>query len=109
MKQLHDIEAHAQAVLTKHRQALEDARELIAAPGDQVVVIRKPWRVGDRGTVMGVWRAGVGWRALVDFGDRMISVPLDAIARNVDAPDCALAQIWHNAAWIKLHGGEFLE
>ncbi len=108
MNELRNIEAHAQAVITKHRQALEDARELIAAPGKQVVVIRRPWRVGDRGTVMGVWRAGAGWRALVDFGDRTISLPLDAIARNAGAPDCATAQIWHITAWIKLSSGEFL-
>ena len=73
MNELNNIEAHARAVMTKHRQALEDTR------------------------------------ALVDFGDRMISVPLDAIARHADAPDCATAQIWHTAAWIKFQGSEFLE
>ena len=109
MNELQGIQAHAQAVITRHRQALEDTRQLIAAPGERVVVIRKPWRVGDQGTVLGVWRAGVGWRALVDFGDRMISVPLDAIARHAGAPDCATAQIWHTAAWIKFQGSEFLE
>ena len=106
---LKQIEAHAQAVHTRLREDLEDLQALIAGPGVQVVVIRKPWPVGRRGTVLGVWEQGARMAARVDFDGRVMPVPLDALARRLGAPDCATAQIWHKVAWIKLNAGEFLE
>ena len=105
---LRDIQAHARAVITKHREVLEDAAQLVAAPGSEVVVIRKPWPVGRWGTVWSVFRRGPDWQATVYLGDRLLTIPLSAIARQPDSIDCARAHIRHSAAWIKLQAGEFL-
>ena len=101
---LERIKAHARAVRTQHREELEDASQLIAAPGVEVVVIRKPWPIGRRGRVMGV----LGDHAAVDFDGKSATIPLSAIARREGGPDCFLAQIWHKTAWIKFHAGSFL-
>lgn len=98
------IKAHARAVRTQHRENLEDLGQLIAAPGVTVVVTRKPWNVGQKGQVMGV----TGEHAVVDFDGKSATLPLSAIARGPGLPDCALAQIWHTVAWIKLKAGTFL-
>lgn len=103
------IQAHAQAVHTGQRERLEELEQLIAAPGVRVVVIRKPWTVGLVGTVLGVWSQGARLAARVDFDGRVMSVPLEALARRLGAPDCATAQIWHTAAFVRLKSGEFLE
>lgn len=103
------IQAHAVAVQTGQRERLEELRELIALPGVRVVVIRRPWTVGLVGTVLGVWSQGPRLVARVDFDGRVMSVPLDALARRHGAPDCATAQIWHTAAFVRLQSGEFLE
>lgn len=106
---LEKIQAHATAVQTQQRERLEELSELIAAPGVRVVVIRRPWTVGLVGTVLGVWSQGPRLAARVDFDGRVMSVPLDALARRHGAPDCATAQIWHTAAFVRLQSGEFLE
>lgn len=106
---LEKIQAHATAVHTQQRERLEELSELIAAPGVRVVVIRSPWTVGLVGTVLGVWSQGPRLAARVDFDGRVMSVPLDALARRHGAPDCATAQIWHTAAFVRLQSGEFLE
>lgn len=103
------IQAHATAVHTGQRERLEELRELIALPGVRVVVIRAPWTVGKVGTVLGVWSQGPRLAARVDFDGQVTSVPLDALARRLGAPDCATAQIWHTAAFVRLQSGEFLE
>jgi hypothetical protein len=109
VKELKQIEAHAQAIKTKHRQELEDAAQLVAAPGFQVVVIRRPWPVGRRGTVMAVLGASSDAKAVIDFDGKSQTIPLSAIARREEVIDCARAQIRHKVAWIKFQGGEFLE
>lgn len=108
-EQIKQIQAHANAVRTSQRERLEELQELIAAPGVRVVVIRKPWTVGLVGTVLGVWSQGARLAARVDFDGRVMSVPLEALARRLGAPDCATAQIWHTAAFVRLQSGEFLE
>lgn len=109
MKELEQIKAQARAIKTKQREELEDAAQLVAAPGVQVVVIRRPWPAGRRGTVLGVIGASTNAKAVIDFDGKSQTIPLSAIARHEDAPDCARAQIRHTAAWIKFQGGEFLE
>lgn len=106
---IRQIQAHATAVQTDQRERMEELRELIAAPGVRVVAIRSPWPVGQVGTVLGVWAQGARMAARVDFNGRVMSVPLDALARRLGAPDCATAQIWHTAAFVRLQSGEFLE
>lgn len=103
------ITARAAAVHTRHREALEDAAELVAAPGVEVVVIRKPWPVGRRGVVWAVIRRGTGWYALVYLGERLATMPLSALARSPDAIDCERARIRHQAAWIQFQSGEFCD
>lgn len=109
MKELERIQAQARAIKTKQREDLEDAAQLVAAPGVQVVVIRRPWPVGRRGTVLGVLGASSNAKAVIDFDGQSQTIPLSAIARNDEAIDCARAQIRHTAAWIKFQGSEFLE
>jgi len=108
-EQIKQIQAHANAVRTSQRERLEELQELIAAPGVRVVVIRKPWTVGLVGTVLGVWSQGARLAARVDFDGQVMSVPIEALARRLGAPDCATAQIWHTAAFVRLQSGEFLE
>jgi hypothetical protein len=109
VKELERIEAQARAIKTKQREDLEDAGQLVAAPGVQVVVIRRPWPVGRRGTVLGVLGASSNAKAVIDFDGQSQTIPLSAIARHDEAIDCARAQIRHTAAWIKFQGSEFLE
>ncbi|MEY4441035.1 MAG: hypothetical protein RL442_35 [Pseudomonadota bacterium] len=109
MKDIEQIKAHARAIKTKQREELEDAGQLLAAPGYQVVVIRKPWPVGRRGIVIGLIGTSFSPRAVIDFDGTFAALPLDAIARHAGAIDCAKAQIRHNVALIKFRGGEFLE
>lgn len=106
-EELRRIEVQARAIKTRHREQLEDAAELVAAPGVPVVVIRRPWPVGRKGVVWAVTRRGTDWYALVYFGDRLRTIPLSAIARHPDSIDCARAQIRHTTAWIKFQSGEF--
>lgn len=100
---LERIKANVKAIRTAQREELEDTEQLIAAPGVEVVVIRKPWSIGKRGRVMGV----LGEHAAVDFDGKSVTLPLSAIARRPNAADCARAQIWHKVAWIKFHAGSF--
>ena len=108
-EEIRRIEAQAQAIKTRHRQQLENAAELVAAPGVPVVVIRRPWPVGREGVVWAVTRRGIDWYALVYFGDRLRTVPLSAIARHADSIDCARAHIQYTTAWIKFQSGEFFD
>ncbi|NBW12770.1 MAG: hypothetical protein EBR82_32570 [Caulobacteraceae bacterium] len=101
---LKQIEANALAVRTKYREELEDARQLLAAPGVQVVAVRRPWAVGQKGRVLGVFEN----QARVDFDGKVLTVPLSAIARAEGLPDCAAASITYKVAWIKMNSGEFL-
>ena len=106
---LRQIEQHAKAVKTRQLQELQDSRELLALPGVRVTVIRKPWPVGQTGLVLGVWRRGTGYQARVDLGERVLSIPLDALTRRAGGPNCQQAYVASVAAWIKHQGGEFLE
>lgn len=109
MKELERIQAQARAIKTRQREDLEDAAQLLAAPGSQVVVVREPWKVGRRGVVIGIIGNPDRRRAMIDFDGKFAALPLDAIARHTDAIDCARAQIRHTAAWIKFQGSEFFE
>lgn len=106
---LQQIALHAKAVKTRQLQALQDSREALALPGVRVTVIRKPWPVGSSGLVLGVWERGTGHQARVDLDGRVLSIPLDALARKPGGSNCQQAYVANVAAWIKYQGGEFLE
>jgi len=105
---LRRIEAQALAIKTRQRQDLEDAAQLIAAPGIEVEFIREPWPVGQRGIVWAVFKEGADWFADVRFGDRLRAVPLSALATIGSQVDCATAQIRHKVAALKFKGSQFL-
>ena len=107
MKELEQIKAQAKAIKTRQREEVEDAAQLVAAPGVQVVVIRRPWPVGRQGTVLGVLGASSDAKAVIDFDGKSQTIPLSALARSDEAIDCARAQIRHKVALIKFNGSEF--
>lgn len=103
-KSLQNIKDHTLAVITRQRAEVEEAADLIAAPGVEVVLIRKPWKIGDKGRVIAVFEDS----ARVDFDGKFLTVPLSAMSRKPGGLDCHSAKIHHTVAVIKLTSGEFL-
>ena len=106
---LRRIQEDLRAIKDRQRRALEAAAQLIAAPGVEVEVIRKPWPVGQRGRVWAVYQEGADWFADVTLGGWVKQIPLSALARPGSQVDCATAQIGHKISALKFYGTEFLE
>ena len=86
-------------------QAYEDNLHCLARPGDEVVVIRKPWPVGQWGKVISFTEFNPCYfRVEVAFQGKKIHVPASALSRWVGAPDCEKAELQNIYLLMKING-----
>jgi len=87
------------------QQAYEDNFDFLARPGDQVVVIRKPWPVGRWGTVISFQEFNPCYfRVEVEIEGKLVHIPANALARQVGAPDCEKAELKYIYLLMKING-----
>jgi len=87
------------------QQAYEDNLDCLARPGDQVVVIRKPWPIGRWVRVIAFREFNPCYfRVEVELEGKLIQVPASALARWVGAPDCEKAEFQNIYLLMKING-----
>lgn len=87
------------------QQAYEDNLDCLARPGDQVVVIRKPWPIGHLGKVISFHELNPCYfRVEVEIDGKHIHMPASALARWVGAPDCEKAELQNIYLLMKING-----
>ena len=87
------------------QQAYEDNLDCLARPGDQVVVIRKPWPIGHWGKVIAFREfSPCYFRVEVEIDGKHIQIPAHALARRVGAPDCEKAELQYIYLLMKING-----
>jgi hypothetical protein len=75
------------------------------AQGDEVVVIRKPWPVGQWGKVISFTEFNPCYfRVEVALQGKTIHVPASALSRWVGAPDCEKAELQNIYLLMKING-----
>jgi hypothetical protein len=103
---IEQVTAEALAQHTRHREAYEDTFDYLARPGRTVIVIKKPWPVGQTGKVFDFSEPTDGYfRVGVDFGSKQMFIPAHALARWLGAPDCEKAELRHFYFLMKLNAG----
>jgi hypothetical protein len=86
-------------------QAYQDNLDCLARPGDQVVVIRKPWPQGQWGKVISFQEFNPCYfRIELELQGKIIFVPASALARWVGAPDCEKAELQNIYLLMKING-----
>lgn len=87
------------------QHAYEDNLDCLARPGDQVVVIRKPWPIGRWGKVVAFHEFNPCYfRVEVDLEGKLMQIPASALARWVGAPDCEKAELQNIYLLMKING-----
>ncbi len=85
--------------------AYEDILDCLARPGDQVVVIQKPWHIGRWGTVIAFRELSPCYfRVEVEIEGKHLHIPAHALARRVGAPDCEKAELQYIYLLMKING-----
>ncbi len=97
--------ASAKTSSAEIQQAYEDNLDCLARPGEQVVVIRKPWPVGRWGTVIAFREFNPCYfRVEVEIEGKRLQIPANALARWVGAPDCEKAELQYIYLLMKING-----
>lgn len=87
------------------QQAYEDNLDCLARPGDQVVVIRKPWPIGHWGKVIAFREfSPCYFRVKVEIDGKHLQIPAHALARRVGAVDCEKAELQYIYLLMKING-----
>ena len=87
------------------QQAYEDNLDCLARPGDQVVVIRKPWPIGHWGKVIAFREFNPCYfRVEVEIDGKHLQIPAHALARRVGAADCEKAELQYIYLLMKING-----
>ena len=87
------------------QQAYEDNLDCLARPGDQVVVMRKPWPIGHWGKVIAFREfSPCYFRVEVDIDGKHLQIPAHALARRVGAVDCEKAELQYIYLLMKING-----
>ena len=87
------------------QQAYEDNLDYLARPGQQVVVIRKPWPIGHWGKVIAFREFNPCYfRVEVEIDGKIFQIPAQALARQVGAPDCEKAELKYIYLLMKING-----
>jgi hypothetical protein len=103
---IEQVTANALVEHTRHREAYEDTFDYLARPGRTVIVLKKPWPVGQTGRVFEFSEPSDGYfRVGVDFGTKQMYIPAHALARWLGAPDCEKAELRHFYFLMKLNAG----
>ena len=97
--------ASAQTSSDEIQLAYEDNLNYLARPGNQVVVIRKPWPIGRWGTVIAFREFNPCYfRVEVEIEGKLLQIPASALARQVGAPDCEKAELKYIYLLMKING-----
>lgn len=97
--------ASAKTSSAEIQQAYEDNLNCLARPGEQVVVIRKPWPVGRWGRVIAFREHNPCYfRVEVEIEGKHLQIPAHALARWVGAPDCEKAELQYIYLLMKING-----
>jgi hypothetical protein len=87
------------------QQAYEDNLDCLARPGDQVLVIKKPWPIGKLGKVIAFHEFNPCYfRVEVEIDGKHFQIPASALARWVGAPDCEKAELQNIYLLMKING-----
>lgn len=98
-------QASAKTSSCQIQQAYEDNLDCLARPGDQVVVIRKPWPIGRWAKVLAFREfSPCYFRAEVELEGKVLHIPASALARWVGAPDCEKAELHNIYLLMKING-----
>jgi hypothetical protein len=93
------------AVSDNPMEFANDNLNYLARPGDQVVVIRKPWPIGHWGKVVAFREFNPCYfRIELELQGKIIFVPASALARWVGAPDCEKAELQNIYLLMKING-----
>jgi hypothetical protein len=97
--------ASAKTSSTEIQQAYEDNLNCLARPGEQVVVIRKPWPIGRWGKVIAFREFNPCYfRVEVEIEGKHLQIPAHSLARWVGAPDCEKAELQYIYLLMKING-----
>jgi hypothetical protein len=97
--------ASAKTSSTEIQQAYEDNLNCLARPGEQVVVIRKPWPIGRWGKVIAFREHNPCYfRVEVEIEGKHLQIPAHSLARWVGAPDCEKAELQYIYLLMKING-----
>ena len=97
--------ASAKTSSAEIQQAYVDNLDCLARPGDQVVVIKKPWPTGRWGKVIAFREFNPCYfRVEIEIDGKQIQIPAHAIARWVGAPDCEKAELQNIYFLMKING-----
>ena len=87
------------------QQAYEDNLENLARPGNQVIVILKPWPIGQWCKVVTFREFNpCHFRVEVQIDGKHFEIPARALARRVGAPDCEKAELQYIYLLMKING-----
>ena len=97
--------ASAKTSSNEIQQAYEDNLVCLARPGEQVVVIRKPWPIGRWGRVISFSEhKPCYFRVEVEIDGKRLHIPAHALARWIGAPDCEKAELQYIYLLMKING-----
>ena len=97
--------ASAKTSSVEIQQAYEDNLDCLARPGEQVVVIRKPWPIGRWGTVIAFREfSPCYFRVEVEIEGKHLQIPAHSLARWVGGPDCEKAELQYIYLLMKING-----
>jgi len=97
--------ASAKTASDEIQQTYQDNLDYLARPGDQVVVIRKPWPIGHWGMVIAFREYNPCYfRVEVEVGGKHLQIPAHALARQVGAIDCEKAELKYIYLLMKING-----
>jgi hypothetical protein len=97
--------ANAKTSNLEIQQAYEDNLDCLARPGEQVVVIRKPWPIGRWGKVIAFHEHNPCYfRVEVEIEGNRLQIPAHSLARCVGGPDCEKAELQYIYLLMKING-----
>ncbi len=87
------------------QQAYENNLDCLARPGQQVVVIGKPWPIGRWGKVIAFHEfSPCYFRVEVEIDGERFQIPAHALARRLGSPDCEKAELQYIYLLMKING-----
>jgi hypothetical protein len=98
-------QASAKTSSTEVQQAYEETMDCLARPGERVLVIRKPWPMGQWGKVIAFHELNPCYfRVEVDIEGKRFQIPAHALTRRAGAPDCERAELQYIYLLMKING-----
>jgi hypothetical protein len=98
-----------QAVRTRQRDAVEQAKDLCAEIGTRIWVIRKGVYQGMTGIVLAKWFDGDIWKVKADFDGRIVQLYARSVSRRLEGLDCESAEVQLAAHKVKYLSGQIFD